>query len=114
MIEYQRVMFPRECTLAGLFMAGTVQTTRARDIFCFHISVPGVLGRVQFSSNSADVTWLFWPVICDSRTATATSEQECFRGRAVTGTDPNRGSGDGGSPISLGLLLLVEGHRQSG
>lgn len=87
---------------------------RASYIFCFRIPVPGVLGRVQFSSNSADVTRLFWPVICDRRTATATSEQECFRGRVVTGTDPNRGSGDGGSPVSLGWLLLVGGHRQSG
>lgn len=91
------------------------------NVWCFHVIAPWqvcqstdhkgqgyilfpypcslVLGRVQFSSNSADVTRLFWPVICDSRTATATSEQECFRGRAVTGTDPNRGNGDGDLPF---------------
>jgi len=47
------------------------------------ILVPGVLGRVQFSSNSGDVTELFWPASCDSRPATATPGQECCGGRRV-------------------------------
>lgn len=60
----------RDCAATS----GQIHFVRSR------ILVPGVLGRVQFSSNSADVTELFWPASCDSRPATVTPGQECCWG----------------------------------
>lgn len=73
------------------------------------ILVPGVLGRVQFSSNSADVTALFWQASCDSRPATAMPGQDSG-GRVFA--DLVRGSGDEGSPVSQ--EVGVQGFERRG
>lgn len=57
-------------------MSDSLATATQIHFVRLRILVPGVLGRVQFSSNSADVTALFWQASCDSRPATVMPGQE--------------------------------------